>query len=606
MPKRKCKFTDKLERKFPCFRPGRDEWEAECMKCKPGTFVTVSNKGAGDLEAHVSSTKHQNAAKNGARVEWIKQEDDSLANKPDDDVTAAEGVFAFHTSKHHNSYRSSDCTSALLKKAFPDSATARNFSSARTKTEAIINAVIAPHSVDVALESLAQIPYCGVSADWGDHGAGRISPVLVQYFDWKNGGMQSKLIEVSNDPSIRETLERSDILAKCVAFTGDTCNTMFRPQVEAFSIHADLQSSLQNQAVMGVGCPAHVLNNCVYYGANTLDVDIESIILKIYQYFHMYSVRTEPLGQYCEFAVSEYRNLLSHSKTQWLSLFPGIEKLLHTFPALKAFFLLQEKPPLLIRDFFGEEFSEIYLWQMHSLMCVFHSPILEMEREDNSVVEVKNILDKVHTTLLERKAKNFMPLKVRAMLAQKLNDGFGPRCDHFTAQVHGLYSSCLEYLETWMAPMEQFSSFMWMDLSQTPDWNRVEACVNHLAGKGVLIDDVRCFDEAHQKWSRFFQRSGDEACHSELLKMAQFVFAIPPHGANVERIFSLVQSQLTKERNHLSQESLKGLLCTQYNFKHMSCKDFHAYLLANPALLAKMRSSEKYGRPHKSRLMLIQ
>lgn len=150
------------------------------------------------------------------------------------------------------------------------------------------------------------------------------------------------------------------------------------------------------------------------------------------------------------------------------------------YPALKAFFLSLEKPPMLLKKFFEDEFSEIYLWQMHSLMCIFQAHIQEMERENNSVVEVKKIIDKVHTMLQERKAHNFMPLKVKGMLAQKQKDGFGQRCDHFSAEVQGLYSACLGYLERWMAPMEEFSTFMWMDLSDLPDWNYVEGCIMHL------------------------------------------------------------------------------------------------------------------------------
>ncbi|GAA6099242.1 uncharacterized protein LOC114601727, partial [Tachysurus ichikawai] len=106
-------------------------------------------------------------------------------------------------------------------------------------------------------------------------------------------------------------------------------------------------------------CPAHILNNCVHHGADTLDVDIEHIIFKIYQHFHVYTVRTESLKEYCEFADVEFRALLSHSKTRWLSLFPGIERLLQMYPAVKAFFLSQQKPPMHIRKFFEDEFSEI-------------------------------------------------------------------------------------------------------------------------------------------------------------------------------------------------------------------------------------------------------
>lgn len=172
-----------------------------------------------------------------------------------------------------------------------------------------------------------------------------------------------------------------------------------------------------------------------------------------------------------------------------------------------------------------------------------------------------------------------------------------------------------------MKPMEEFTPFMWMDLSQPPDWKDVEACIKYLGEKGVPIDDAKCFDQVtnlkkftesgisdgefkglqmHQKWTKYFEKPKSIACYSELLKVAQFVFALPSHNANVERVFSLMQSQWTKERNKLSVQSLKGLLFVQYNFKEMSCKDFHAYLMSNRKMLRKISSSAKYAWANKA------
>nr|XP_033948870.1 zinc finger protein 583-like [Pseudochaenichthys georgianus] len=250
-------------------------------------------------------------------------------------------------------------------------------------------------------------------------------------------------------------------------------------------------------------------------------------MFKIYQYFHIYTVRTESLKEYCDFVDIEYRRMLSHSKTRWLSLFPGIEWMIQMFPALKAFFLSQQKPPIVIKKFFENEFSEIYLWHMHSLMSAFHTHTQDMEKEKNSIMEVKKIMNSIHTILLERKSNNFMSLKVKGLLAQKRSDGLGKEYDQFCADVQGLYSTCLEYLEKWMTPMEEFSTFTWMDLSEPPEWNDVEACIKFLGEKGVVIDDVKCFDQVtnlkrftercnrdeefsglqvHQKWTKYFEK----------------------------------------------------------------------------------------------------
>ena len=65
----------------------------------------------------------------------------TILAKSGDEVAAAEATMAFHTVKHHYSYKSDDCTSTLMAKIliFPDSSTAKRYSCARTKIEAIVN-----------------------------------------------------------------------------------------------------------------------------------------------------------------------------------------------------------------------------------------------------------------------------------------------------------------------------------------------------------------------------------------------------------------------------------------------------------------------------------
>ena len=119
MPKRKCSFTDELQKSFPAFRPGRDKWEALCTVCKAGTYVSVSNGGARDLKIHLDTEKHKTAVRGEGSASSITQY--FLRPGNEDAVNAAEAAWSFHTVKHHNSYRSMDCTSALLKKTLPDS-----------------------------------------------------------------------------------------------------------------------------------------------------------------------------------------------------------------------------------------------------------------------------------------------------------------------------------------------------------------------------------------------------------------------------------------------------------------------------------------------------
>ena len=53
---RKCKFSNTMKSKFPCFIEGRNENEAKCMICN--SYLSVANKGTTDVERHVDSERH--------------------------------------------------------------------------------------------------------------------------------------------------------------------------------------------------------------------------------------------------------------------------------------------------------------------------------------------------------------------------------------------------------------------------------------------------------------------------------------------------------------------------------------------------------------------
>ena len=61
MPKRKSKFTEELQQKYSIFRKGRHEFEAECITCGYGIFVSVTNNGKLSLDMRVDSSKHKKA-----------------------------------------------------------------------------------------------------------------------------------------------------------------------------------------------------------------------------------------------------------------------------------------------------------------------------------------------------------------------------------------------------------------------------------------------------------------------------------------------------------------------------------------------------------------
>jgi hypothetical protein len=163
---------------------------------------------------------------------------------------------------------------------------------------------------------------------------------------------------------IFSTLDKHEITSKCVA-CADNTNLNFwgvarNPGRYIFSF---LKQSV-NEEIIGVGCPAQILHNCLQHGADFLSVDVESIVLKIFNFFHIYAVRTQQLREFCDFVGIKYEELPRHSKTRWPTFSPAIEKILKMYPTLKGYFLSQpaRSVPTIIQKFFEDELSELYLF----------------------------------------------------------------------------------------------------------------------------------------------------------------------------------------------------------------------------------------------------
>lgn len=562
MPKRKCKFTDELQAKYPCFRMGRERWEAECLVCQEGTYVSVANKGSLDLEAHMQSMKHKRNVLGDASVAKLPGCFLPANCQPFD--AAATAAAAAETPLGFPAAVLEDCCEPLagLPKT-PDPVL--DVLGLQIKTEVGLDEALAPFTLDHGMDPLDGVPYCGVALGAGE--AGTPFPIQIRYFDWKRGGVQSRVIGVEPPPAelspgaaalAWEALENHGLRQRCVAIVGESPNAMLGGLGCCTQSPAEVSGlrELLEGVFVATDCPVHLLSNCIQHGADSLEVDLQSLVWKIYAYISVYAVCAEPLKDFLEFAKREYRRLFHHTRMPWLLLLPAITRLLQVFPALKSFFLSLSHPPFAIRTFFEDDFSEIYLQHMASQVAVFDMHFRTLAREDNSPCEVLGVLSSIRRSLLERKAHGFMSPRVKELLAEQRAAGRIGECDTFCRQVQALYVAFLDYLDARMGPFGELFRFQWMQLRVPPTWAEVEACIKYLAGHRVMVDDSKCFDQfcqlttflkdcrsdsnfsalqTHQKWVRFFGSSRGLAGHSELLRMAQVFFAIPSCGADFAR-----------------------------------------------------------------------
>ena len=78
-----------------------------------------------------------------------------------------------------------------------------------------------------------------------------------------------------------------------------------------------------------------------------------------------------------------------------------------------------------------------------------------------------------------------------------------------------------------------------------------------------------------------------------LYKLISIVFSMPVSNAFVERVFSLVSAQWSKERNSLSETTVKSILQVIVNLE-ASCGEMQQILCKNKELLDQILSSAKY------------
>lgn len=618
MPKRKCTFNEELQKKFPLFKKGKFDWEILCTICNSN--ISIANKGVTDINEHIATLKHKTRFQSQAGSSKVME---TYITKPgtDDNIRAAEGAIAFHTVTHHMSFNSLDCTNSLNKELFSESNTAKKLSCNRSKAIAIVNNVLAPLSTNKIINDLQNIVFVSVSVDASNHGSIKLIPIIIQYFDYRANGITSKLLEIETAPDetsntisdlIIKQLKKFNILSKCIAFSGDNCNTNFggKQRLGTNNVFTKLKSQLQNN-IMGVGCSAHIINNAVQHGCDILPVDVESIILKIYNYFSIYTVRTEALKEFCIEVDSQYRQLLYHSRTRWLSLFPAIERILQLYEPLKNYFEQVEKPPVAIKQFFETELSELYMFLIHSTMNIFHTRIEKLEKNDNSIIETRKILLSIIKNLEERITNNFVPIKVLNNLKNfdtKIKEDFLKNSISF-------YKEIKNYIESWIKPLDEFIVFEWMDLvtfTEDISWSTVQSCISFLNEKNIVINDIQLFDEwinlrtfckelteqdkklnSNELWLKFFKTSNADS-YTELIKIAQYFFSIPAHNASIERIFSLITAQWTKERNALVPNTISSLIKLKYNFKNFNCCEFYHFLQTKKEVLIAIGTTDKY------------
>lgn len=615
-PKRKCTFNQALQEEFPFIKKGKSDSDVRCSKCL-ATF-NIANSGRSAINQHLQTSKHKDADRQASTSKSLNE---FFVNKRDNNTQNAlalkEASWCYHSVQHNYSFRSSDCSSKLIKKCFEE-----KYSCARTKTESIICNVFAPYSFEAIKSDLSETNYITIYSDCSNHGNTKLCTILVRYF-LPNFGVRVKVLNIKQLPGensdiltncINESLEKFGATKKLVALCADNTNVNFggsQRRGENNVLYKMQQSS--KKKLIGVNCAAHIFNNCISTAVDCLPIDIEVVLVKIYSHFYIYTIRVEILKQFCDEAEVQYKKLLGYSKTRWLTLLPALDRVLQLFEPLKAYFLNRDKCPTILKTFFNGELSEEWLFFVHNQASMFHQYILKAEGQDISMCETSLLVKELKTKLNSRKNEKFVPIVIKKTLS-KVQD---MQSTQFISEACTFYQTCIEYLSNWDMCFNEAEVFEWITLREVPVWSKVEASYIFISEQcSVEISDGELFDEitlvknyitnekidewrqnsksCHLRWVEIFNHfKANHIAFNNTCKLIEFALCLPGTNAPVERIFSLVNNMWTSDKTQLSVSTLQASIAVKFNFE-MNCLEFHDFLKREPALLRKIHTSGKY------------
>ncbi|PNF17541.1 hypothetical protein B7P43_G15823 [Cryptotermes secundus] len=408
-PRKKLKFQAKHNQiylkkwgdMFSLVKPGPDENRAFCTLCRKD--FSISHGGQSDLRQHAQYKGHKIKEKcnSGSSNKLSKYFANLNNNEEYDNSTAVELGLVYHAVKHNLSYSSLDCGNKLVSHIFSDPAMASKLSCGRTKVEMIVKYVLAPKSVNDFVAVLRcpenTSKFFSLATNASNRSNRKMFPVCIRYFDPLKG-VQNKLldfVESAEETSmaitglVLQSLEKHNLDVNTVSsYCADTANANYG---KTHSLYQLLRS--KNPNLLKANCSNHIIHNTIKFVIDRLDVDVETVVLKICNHFSVSAKRREELKPFSEFLNLEWTEIMRHVPTRWLSLTPAISRLLQNWEAMTSYFNSIPNCPKLLSNIFMKDdpeeavLPEIYFNFLSNIGSQLKMVGKTLERSDLSALE---------------------------------------------------------------------------------------------------------------------------------------------------------------------------------------------------------------------------
>jgi len=170
--------------------------------------------------------------------------------------------------------------------------------------------------MDQIIDKLKAVNFATVLVDNSNYKNLKIVAILIRYFDPKTGVQIKalKFINLKGKTLVIFSSYKMDILTKHklshknITFSRDNCNANFggAPRKGSKNVFTILNKNLRTN-IYGIGFTAHSLHNAMQTSTDILSIDVECIVNKIFQYFHIFTVRVEALKEFFYFTNTQYK-----------------------------------------------------------------------------------------------------------------------------------------------------------------------------------------------------------------------------------------------------------------------------------------------------------
>lgn len=506
-----------------------------------------------------------------------------------------------------------------------DSKFLKKVSCGRTKAEAIVTDVLAPKALEDVVSQIKELNcFFSLQIDASNKKNIKLFPISAQFFSLENG-LQNVLLdfcenaqEASEDMYnlVIQTLGNLNLsMEKVSCLSADNTNSNFGCRNSLYTKLKQVNSDL-----IKANCHAHIIHNCVKHALDELDninVDVETIIFKIHSHFACSAKRRDNLKTFFDFLDIQWREILRHVETRWLSLLPVVHRLLECWNPLMSYLNSNEETTKSIKKIFhlseDQDFSyrvELALLFLDNSLEIFQKTIKQLEGNHVTCVEIYDILTELKDSLELRMYEKFFGYFVGVKLSQ-LEQGERQKFENCFLS---FYRCALLYLEKWF----DFSTDNWLysvrvlnisidkytnlnhndifhiieklKLKEKLNINMDQLFIEIASLKKILAVEVnRNLKSVSESWCHLLKPN----VYPNMLKLISFLFSIPASSAFVERVFSIMNIKWRDDRNRCSVNLIKSELLIYFNLKY-NCGDFYKMVKKHKKILEAAKSEKKY------------